>query len=396
MRDLRQYLGETERVMVLAPHPDDECLATGGLLQWAVTTHRAVRVVFITDGDNNPWAQRVVEARWGIQAADRKRWGTRRRQEALASLERLGVGSEAATFLGFPDQGLTHLLFFDQSIVLSRLEEEIANWRPTSIFAPSLDDRHTDHSATGLAIRLLMATPRVMALAPRVFEFRIHPRLTPDRGRCCGLVLDRTERAVKEDAIRCHTSQLRLRGRFLNEFADHPEIFRDGPGAASHRPPSRSVLRFSRWAPDRLSFEIRRTGPLDLLPRKLLLVLFRGSEVITLSVPLSKFGNGHVRLDSTSRAGVSSGLTASGDMRVQIEPRDGQAFRGGFARLEFAWERRVGLFDRSTWLAFDAHSTPASARVTRPKRWSIRSMDPAIITTPGPLAPDLDVLRNTR
>src|SRR5229473_1437708 len=98
-----------KRVMVLAPHPDDETLVTGGLLQQAVAAGAAVRVIFATDGDNNPWPQRVIERRWRITPADRARWGTRRRGEALAALTCLGVPTESAVFLGYPDQGLTRI-----------------------------------------------------------------------------------------------------------------------------------------------------------------------------------------------------------------------------------------------------------------------------------------------
>jgi len=80
---------EWERIMVFAPHPDDETLATGGLLQQAVAAGSAVQVIFATDGDNNPWPQRAIERRWHLTPADRIRWGTRRRKEALAALSAL-------------------------------------------------------------------------------------------------------------------------------------------------------------------------------------------------------------------------------------------------------------------------------------------------------------------
>jgi hypothetical protein len=37
-----------KRVLVIAPHPDDETLATGGLLQRSMAAGGAVRVVFVT------------------------------------------------------------------------------------------------------------------------------------------------------------------------------------------------------------------------------------------------------------------------------------------------------------------------------------------------------------
>src|SRR5882672_10265920 len=75
----------TDRIMVLAPHPDDESLAAAGILQRACALGARTRVLFVTDGENNPWAQRAVELRWRIGAADRSRWGMRRRAEALSA-----------------------------------------------------------------------------------------------------------------------------------------------------------------------------------------------------------------------------------------------------------------------------------------------------------------------
>ena len=83
----------SDRLLVFAPHPDDETLATGELIQVARAAGAAVRVVFATDGDNNPWPQRWCERRWHIGPAERERWGRRRRGEAEAALARLGVAT---------------------------------------------------------------------------------------------------------------------------------------------------------------------------------------------------------------------------------------------------------------------------------------------------------------
>src|SRR5215471_9298548 len=48
------------RVMLIAAHPDDESLACSVLLQRAVRAAAAIRVVYLTDGENNPWPQRVL------------------------------------------------------------------------------------------------------------------------------------------------------------------------------------------------------------------------------------------------------------------------------------------------------------------------------------------------
>src|SRR5438445_10554648 len=93
----------SSRLMLFAPHPDDESLACGIVIQRAVRAGAAVRVVYVTDGENNPWPQRLLERKWRLNAADRKRWGKLRRVEALAALDVLGVRGSDARFLALPD-----------------------------------------------------------------------------------------------------------------------------------------------------------------------------------------------------------------------------------------------------------------------------------------------------
>ncbi|HWN81625.1 MAG TPA: PIG-L family deacetylase, partial [Candidatus Udaeobacter sp.] len=118
----------SDRILLLAPHPDDETLAVGGLLQQAVQAGARVRVVYVTDGENNPWAQRANERRWTIGAADRLRWCVRRRAEALAALAVLGIEPEHAVFLGFPDQRLTDRLLAGDLALGNRLVQELASF----------------------------------------------------------------------------------------------------------------------------------------------------------------------------------------------------------------------------------------------------------------------------
>src|SRR5262249_20266618 len=47
-------LASDARVVVFAPHPDDETIAVGGLLHRLATAHAAVQVVFVTNGDGYP------------------------------------------------------------------------------------------------------------------------------------------------------------------------------------------------------------------------------------------------------------------------------------------------------------------------------------------------------
>src|SRR5262245_47079726 len=44
---------DTDRILILAPHPDDEILGCGGIIQRAVARKQPLRVVFLTNGDFN-------------------------------------------------------------------------------------------------------------------------------------------------------------------------------------------------------------------------------------------------------------------------------------------------------------------------------------------------------
>jgi LmbE family N-acetylglucosaminyl deacetylase len=219
-------LSPADRVLVLAPHPDDESVATGGLLQHALEAGSRVAVVFFTDGDNNPWAQRASELRWPITAVDRARFAVRRRREALRALERLGLASESVRFLGFPDQGATDLLLHGNDVAMRALAEVLQEWRPTIVVGPSLLDLHPDHSALG--VMLCLALENVSGtLAPRYhIRFLVHnPKLLARHEGALVLPLGDAQRTRKRAAIACHRTQLVLRSTWLFSFAKSEERF---------------------------------------------------------------------------------------------------------------------------------------------------------------------------
>ncbi len=215
-----------DRVLVLAPHPDDETLTIGGLLQKTLAARAAVRILFITDGDNNPWPQRAIERRWRITATDRARWGERRRKEARTALACLGAPAEDSYFWGYPDQGLTELLLANDESLPRRLAAEIAVWRPTLVVSPHPADRHPDHSA--LALFLSRAVARLGGAAPDFVEIRyvVHASpasISPD---VFSLPLLPHEQETKRQAILGHASQLVLsRRRFLAYATEAERLF---------------------------------------------------------------------------------------------------------------------------------------------------------------------------
>ena len=212
-------LGPRDRVLVVAPHPDDESIGAGGVLQQARTRGAAVRVVVLTDGDNNPWPQRWIEKRWHIGAPERARWGARRRAEAQSALALLGVARDDAEFFGLPDLGLTPLLMRADSALQTRLRGTLAAFAPSLIVLPALSDRHPDHNAAHVLLRVALGVPA----APRLIAFAVHGGAAADGDRY--LALDDAERATKRAAIEAHGTQMVFSHRRFVAFANPREFF---------------------------------------------------------------------------------------------------------------------------------------------------------------------------
>lgn len=211
-----------DRLLILAPHPDDESLACGGLIQRAVAAGVGVRVIFATEGDNNPWPQRFIERRLTIGQTDRPRWGRRRRAEALAALARLGLPGNAARFLDWPDQGVTELLLSADEGALRTLCREIERWQPSLLVVPSGTDTHPDHSALFVLSQLALAR---VDEAPRLLRYLVHfPHRHGDH-RAWTLRLRPEEIALKRAAILCHVTQMALSRKRFTSYAKAQEIF---------------------------------------------------------------------------------------------------------------------------------------------------------------------------
>ncbi|MGE5176932.1 MAG: PIG-L deacetylase family protein [Hyphomicrobiales bacterium] len=216
-------LGATDRVLFLAPHPDDETLAAGGLLATAAARGAAIRVLYATRGENNPWAQRAVERRLRIGPRERERWGARRIEEARAALASLGLRADAARSLDLPDQGLHAMLERGDSALLGAIEREIEAFHPTLVVSPAPWDLHPDHSATSIFTRL--AVRRAGDPAIRLLEYVVHARAGLAGPPEAVVPVDAAARERKREAIRCHRSQLTLRREFLRRVETPEERF---------------------------------------------------------------------------------------------------------------------------------------------------------------------------
>ena len=214
----------SNRLLVLAPHPDDEVIGAGGLIQRVLARGGEVRVVFITSGESNPWPQRAQNRKWRVSVEDQESWGERRRGEAIASLHTLGVAEEAATFLRFRDGQIAALARSKDPRLTEALRSIIVTFQPTLLVCPSAQDLHADHRA--VAWYLHQAVRGVGEGAPEIVTYVVHGEGSPERIHASLRLSDR-ERSRKRAAIECHQTQLILsRERFLAYARPLEEFFK--------------------------------------------------------------------------------------------------------------------------------------------------------------------------
>lgn len=126
-----------KKVLILAPHPDDEALGCAGTVALLNGKGVSSTVVFLTDGErlNGPPSAEV---------ADRRR-EEGRRASAL-------FGCREPIFLGLPDGEVGSLL----EEGCGKLSDIIALHKPDIVLSPSPIDYHADHIATcRMALNLL-------------------------------------------------------------------------------------------------------------------------------------------------------------------------------------------------------------------------------------------------
>ena len=207
-----------DRTLVIAPHPDDESIAAGGLLQRAITAGAEVRVIVVTDGDNNPWPLRYLKKKLHIDDAARAEWGMLRREESRRALAAIGVSPSATRFLGYPDRLLTTMARGGDLRVRDAIVAAIDDFSPSLLVIPSAFDLHPDHRAIAWFAHGASKGRNVMT-----YVIHGHP---PHNRLMLRLDLNAEEAARKRAAIECHQSQLVLsRTRFLSYARSVEEFY---------------------------------------------------------------------------------------------------------------------------------------------------------------------------
>ncbi|MEZ4768675.1 MAG: PIG-L family deacetylase [Caldilineales bacterium] len=262
--------------MILAPHPDDEVLAAGGLIitAMAAASPHLIRIVVATDGDAS-YATAWLNGHSPFSHRSFQRMAAERREESQTAVAALGLPPEQVHFWGFPDRGLEPMwqdcwnrntpyrsrttgrsasvangngrpVPYCGSALLSMLGRELADFRPNVLVMPHPRDAHSDHRALANFAFLAVNIQRTQSdtaipdmLAYMVWGgsfFRGSARPERDAVSWEHLTLTPDVLAQKARALKCYRSQARPLGFFLRHRARRSaEVFaRLQPSAASH------------------------------------------------------------------------------------------------------------------------------------------------------------------
>ena len=250
------------RLLVIAPHPDDETVGAGGAIATARRRGWTVTIVYVTSGDG--FWQAVRKQGGPFPRPDQMRaYGERRVAEARRAATDLGVPASNVIFLGFPDGSESDLwnTNWDSSnprratngsssvpyafalksgapysgeAVESELEQVIRRVRPTTVLLPDPADVNRDHWAVAAFAQAALARTGFAGLSltylvhrsdfPATSGLQPTAALSPPTALSAGptrwysLPLDRREVATQQVALSEHKTQLHADGRLVQSF----------------------------------------------------------------------------------------------------------------------------------------------------------------------------------
>jgi LmbE family N-acetylglucosaminyl deacetylase len=217
-------------LVIIAPHPDDESLACGGLIAEACAQGRAVRVIIVSDGTgSHPRSKRYPRTR--LRAL--------RESEALEAVRALGLAPRFVTFLRLPDRFVPTSGGLAESAVV-RIVECARTIAAQTMFVSWRHDPHCDHQAS---YKLAHEAQRLLE-GVSLYEYSVWgsalPPLTPVTPLRGGFRLSLGRPTRKRRAIAAHRSQItelinddpsgfRLSSSDLSRFEKPYESFFLGP-----------------------------------------------------------------------------------------------------------------------------------------------------------------------
>ncbi|MDD2864907.1 MAG: PIG-L family deacetylase [Methylococcales bacterium] len=274
-----------ERLVILAPHPDDETLSAAGLAHRVLEKGGSVRSVVVTAGDAYVEAIQHDLGKKRLAPIDFLRYGKERLDESRHAANLLGKGSIKLDLLGFPDgsiypmlishwnnsnpdksefTGFSHIPYIeaedrghaqDGKFLREELVKILKEMKPTLIAFPDVMENDSDHAGLGMFALLAIndwfeQTHKLPSVEPRLLTYLIHwkndypsgansqipvdlsnqPLFLPDElslrhhiQTCFNLNV--LEKHLKRATLEKYQSQQRAMGNFLMAFVRRNECF---------------------------------------------------------------------------------------------------------------------------------------------------------------------------
>jgi LmbE family N-acetylglucosaminyl deacetylase len=197
-RSLREVL-EDRPFIVIAPHPDDESLACGGLIADACRQGLRGKVVIVSDGAGSHPNSKTYPA-------DRLR--SLREEEARQAAAELGLRPEEILFLGLPDRFVPHE-GEEAERAIATIADCAREIGAGSLFVSWRHDPHCDHEAS---YRIARAVQRRVG-GVRLFEYVVWGHTLPPSTEVdpvrsgFRISIDHEAQEKKRRAIAAHHSQ---------------------------------------------------------------------------------------------------------------------------------------------------------------------------------------------
>jgi len=271
-----------DRILIVAPHIDDEAISAGGYAVDAIANGAEVYVVYLTAGDCNRFSARLLHRTLEPTASNYLSVGKTRIAEAKTAMKILGIPPDHFFVLGYPDRGLRAMVDNPEAIVRSRgtrahevpyddalspgseyrienaindLKQVIELARPTTVIAPVPFDMHTDHAATAEIVDFALDELQWKAtrLGYLVHSRRMKPLMnTPTRALLPPTRLkqfswatyplsDRVKQ-IKTDMLMTYKSQRPYVFLLRNAFVRRNELFFVYPTAIAEASPAQLLL----------------------------------------------------------------------------------------------------------------------------------------------------------
>jgi LmbE family N-acetylglucosaminyl deacetylase len=182
-----------QRVLAVAPHPDDETIGCGGALALHTAYGDAVCIVYVTDGRRSRALGLGPEEMAG-----------RRRAEAMASAAALGA--DRVEWLGLAEGE------WDDGQLQASLQALLGQLAPQIVYAPSRVDFHPEHARVARVLALALAD------APADTRVRIYQVQVPLTPPLTNLVADTSSVIAKNaTALGAYVTQRGNIGRAIRQ-----------------------------------------------------------------------------------------------------------------------------------------------------------------------------------